>query len=530
MLVEGRLLRRLGHLNPEYPAFSEWDLVLRASRLLKISQIGHVPAVLHHLVAREHGELAEARAVRESFLAEEGRVLRWVSSGSTGFELPAFEVVGAPRVAVIVPTRDSLDDLRTCIESLGKTHYENHEVVVVDNQSGDPATLDYLEFLAARPGCRVIRYPFAFSYAALHNFVVEQVEADYICLLNNDTEITDPDWLATMLGYAQRDGTGAVGVKLVYPSGGIQHAGVVLGPGGLVAHVHRLLDEDAGGYMNRAQLVQNYSVVTAACMLVSKANWERVGGMCEQLPIAYNDVDFCLRLVEAGLRNVYLPQVKVIHYESKSRGPDAATHGRRYWSMQESGYLQWRWGHLIKHDPAYNANLSLYDEHFRLAEPRVGPPWSWKFAWLNVPGGFHPIRDGILSVLPNETVHFACLLPGRFSGTIGALRLPVDIIVGAVDGIVILEVELDGSRVASVRPLNRISRQTVVTFEFDDHEVLETSHGGTLHCTLTLVKARFPIALPTYPATEEWSHQLEGLPNHALHIEVGVRPPVDLIA
>ena len=531
MLVSRELLESVGRFGLDYEYAPEWDLLLRVSRTLGPGQIRHIPAILHHMdppcSVLDQSMRAEARRVQEQFLSGEGSPYQLVEYSLADVYLPVFEVRGRPKVSIIIPTRDSLEDLRTCIASVRSTAYDNYEIVVVNNQSSDPQALEYLRTLSSTPGFRVIDYPFPFSYADLHNYVVPLIDTDYLCLLNNDTEIIDPNWLGVMLGFAQRDGIGAVGAKLLYPNRQVQHAGVVLGPGGLVAHVNRSLEDHEGGYMNRALLPQNFSAVTAACMLVAKSHWEQVGGMSVRLPVAYNDVDFCLRLVEVGLRNVYLPHVKVIHHESKSRGVDL-TFSQQYRSMRESGYLQWRWGHLLKQDPAYNTSLSLFDEHCRLGERRTNPPWSTRFAWIRLPDGFNNASDQYEYVLPNQEIHFTCVLPKRFTGSVGALRFGVENVVGTTDGLAVLRVKLNGEEAISVQPLDDLAKGTTLTFEFDSKQLIFISSGGILECTFTLAKATFPVGLPVYPSSEDWSHHLDGLSAHALHVELGYLEAVDV--
>jgi GT2 family glycosyltransferase len=518
-------LERVGGLRSECHIMPEWDVVLRLSRIVAPSQIRHIPAVLYHLVASDPGSdvtaLDEARFIQDSYLSGSGLSYELVDQPGIQSGLPVFAVVGNPRVAIIIPTRDGLDDLRTCIASVRSTSYDNYEIVVVNNQSSDPATLAYFEEMSSNGHGRVLDYPFPFSYADLHNYAVSLVDADYLCLLNNDTQIVDPDWLSVMVGYAQLDGVGAVGAKLLYPSGQVQHAGVVLGPGGLVAHVNRLREDDAGGYMDRALLVQDFSAVTAACMVVRRSHWEQVGGMSERLPIAYNDVDFCLRLYEAGFRNVYLPHVKIIHHESKSRGKDS-THSQQYRSMRESGYLQWRWGHLLKRDPAYNANLSLFDEHWRLGVARTSPPWSPQFDWIRLPDGFNDAGIKRAHVFSGQEFRFVCRVPLLLTGHVGALRFAVDEVVGELDGIAVLRVSKDGHEAVSVQPLDGLRKRTVIIFEFDNGQLFEVAGGETLECTFTLHRAMFPVGLPTYPSSSDWSQDLDGFPDRALHVEAGL--------
>lgn len=275
-----------------------------------------------------------------------------------------------PLVSLIIPTRDGRALLETCIESLRRvTAYRNYEIVVVDNQSTDAATLDYLAKLE-----RVLRYPHRFNFSAINNFAVRQARGEVIGLLNNDLEFVEGGWLEEMLSHALRPEIGCVGAKLLYPDRTVQHAGVILGIGGVADHIHKNLPENAPGYCGRAIATQNFSAVTAACMLVRKKTWEDVGGFDEQLAVAFNDVDFCLRVRERGLRNLWTPYATVIHHESKSRGSEN-TIPKWLRFRGEMARLKKRWGAALLEDPAYNPNLTLDAKNVSLAwPPRVRRP------------------------------------------------------------------------------------------------------------------------------------------------------------
>jgi GT2 family glycosyltransferase len=239
---------------------------------------------------------------------------------------------------------------------------------VVDNSSRTLPTLAYLRSNDDR--VRVIRDERQFNYSAINNHAVEQTEGDVICLLNDDTEVIGGDWLTELVSHLLQPGVGAVGAKLYYDDGRIQHAGVVLGIHGVAGHSHRFFDRLSAGYFGRLQLAQNMSAVTAACMVVRREAWDQVGGLDEEnLAIAFNDVDFCLRLRDAGWRVVWSPYAELIHHESVSRGPDVV--GPRVPEfVREFDYIQRRWGPLIlRNDPYYNPNLSLSAEDFSLAWP-----------------------------------------------------------------------------------------------------------------------------------------------------------------
>ncbi len=273
-----------------------------------------------------------------------------------------------PEVSVVIPTRDRVDLLKPCIDGvLHKTFYTNLKVVVVDNGSSDPATLRYFEDISRHPKVEILPLPGRYNYAALNNEAVRRSTAELICFLNNDIEILGPDWLGTMIAHATREDIGAVGARLVYPDFTIQHAGVVIGLGGAAGHAHRGDDLDGPGYFAQAHITRTATAVTAACMVVERAKFDRVGGFdAERLAIAYNDVDLCLKLRAIGLRNIYEPGATLIHHESKSRGSDFSEENlQRY--RAELATFQERWQSQTFRDPTHHPALDRASENFRLS-------------------------------------------------------------------------------------------------------------------------------------------------------------------
>lgn len=273
----------------------------------------------------------------------------------------------APRVSVIVPTRDRLDLLETCISGvLNNTDYPDLELIVADNESVEPETLAYFATISRDPRVKVVRWPHPYNYSAINNFAVTQANGAFLCLLNNDTEVVDPAWLRRMAAHAARPGVGAVGARLLYPDHSVQHAGVVVGMGGAAGHAHRGLLEGEPGYFAQALVTREATAVTAACLVVSRKAFEAVGGLDEiDLAIAYNDVDLCLRLKAAGLRNIYEAQAVLIHHESKSRGQDfAPEHVARY--NRELAVFQKRWDSIGFIDPVHHPGLDPISEIYRL--------------------------------------------------------------------------------------------------------------------------------------------------------------------
>lgn len=272
-----------------------------------------------------------------------------------------------PLVSVIVPTRDRVDLLRTCVAGvLESTDYPALELVIVDNGSREPETLAFIAERARDPRVAVLRWPHPYNYAAINNFAARHAAGAYLCLLNNDTEVIEPTWLAELVAQAARPGVGAAGARLFYPDRTIQHAGVVIGMGNAAGHAHRGLPDGAPGYFAQALVAHEASAVTAACLVVARDKFMRVGGLDEaELGIAYNDVDLCLKLHAAGWRNLYVPQAVLIHHESKSRGHDfAPEHLARY--LAELAVLQARWGTVGYIDPAHHPALDPASETYRM--------------------------------------------------------------------------------------------------------------------------------------------------------------------
>lgn len=296
--------------------------------------------------------------------------------------------VSAPLVSIIVPTRDQVALLKTCIHGLlDRTRYPNLEIVIADNDSREPTALAFLAEVSDDPRVRVVTWPHPFNYSAINNFAVKAARGAYLCFLNNDIEIVDDDWLCQLMRYAVRPKAGAIGARLLYPDRTIQHAGVTVGMGNAAGHAHRGLPEHAAGYFAHALVAHRAIAVTAACLVVRRDRFEGVGGFDEvALRIAYNDVDLCLKLHQAGFENYYVPSSVLIHHESKSRGRDMAPeHVERY--RAELTTLQARWETETycdpTHHPALNRGSEIYKAGFvncgsrsvALA-PRKGPHFS----------------------------------------------------------------------------------------------------------------------------------------------------------
>jgi GT2 family glycosyltransferase len=274
--------------------------------------------------------------------------------------------VSTPLVSIIVPTRDQVALLKTCIRGLlDQTRYPNLEILIADNDSQEPSTHAFLTEISADPQVRVVTWPHPFNYSAINNFAVKAARGEYLCLLNNDIEIIDKDWLSELMRYAARPRAGAIGARLLYPDRTIQHAGVTVGMGNAAGHAHRGLPEHAAGHFAHALVAHRAIAVTAACLVVRRDRFETVGGFDEvALRIAYNDVDLCLKLHQAGFENYYVPSAVLIHHESKSRGLDMAPeHIERY--RTELATLQARWGTEIYCDPTHHPALNRGSETYK---------------------------------------------------------------------------------------------------------------------------------------------------------------------
>lgn len=341
-----------------------WLLARQAIGEFSVSVL-HIPFVLFHSDQREAKSL-NMQSRRELLNLQLRSLGASATSGSVPdtfrihYQLPA-EI---PRVTIIVPTRDRLDLLERCISTLlEKTLYSNYELVIVDNQSQEVQTKKYLEKIASQKNVRVMQYDQPFNFSAINNFAVQGSDSELLCFLNNDIEIIDAKWLSELVTMLKRPNVGCVGACLLYPSGKVQHAGVLIGKGGVAGHIFRGTDPEESGYQNRLRVVQNYSAVTGACLVTSRELFERLGGFNEQyLAVAFNDVDYCLRVREAGHSVCWTPHVRLVHHESASRGDDSA---RMEAFAQEIRFMKVRWTAWLSADPAYNPHLSLTDAEFK---------------------------------------------------------------------------------------------------------------------------------------------------------------------
>jgi GT2 family glycosyltransferase len=347
-------------------------------------RIRHIPHVLYHWRSI-HGSTAAATgnkdyAVKAALKALSDRYPDCtVSEGlfPTTYRVRHPLPAEPPLVSLIIPTRDGYALIEQAVRTiLEKTTYPRFEILIIDNQSTDPRTLQYFEELQQRKQARVIRYDAPFNFSVVNNLGVREARGEVVGLINNDVDVIEPEWLTELVSQAIRPEIGAVGCKLLYPDDTIQHAGVILGLFGVAGHVFRQIPRNAPGYFSRAQLVQDLSCCTAACLVLRKKVYQEVGGLDEQnLRVAFNDVDFCMRIAKAGYRNLYTPYALLYHHESASRGfEDTPEKQARF--QREVLFMKERWGAALEQDPAYNPNLSLTSLQMEFAwPPRARRPW-----------------------------------------------------------------------------------------------------------------------------------------------------------
>ncbi len=378
------LLNEVEGFRVGFEGSQDHDLALRCVERLQPNQIIHIPRILYHwrmhaestassIDAKPYALTAGVQAINEHLArtcpGAKAEVDRQFNNYRVRFPVPDPE----PRVSIIIPTRNRLDLISPCIDSiLSTTEYGNYEILVVDNNSDQADVLRYLRELEQQKKIRVLRDDRPFNYSALNNRAVAKTEAEFVLLMNNDVMVISPDWLGEMMAVASRPGIGAVGARLWFPNETLQHGGVLLGVHDVAAHAHHGLKRGQPGYCGRASLMQTMSAVTAACLLVRRSIYNEVGGFDEEnLAVDFNDVDFCLKVREAGYRNIWTPYAELYHYESASRVVDMSPIQIERFHT-EVAFMMRKWGQLLQADPAYNPNLTLKETDFSIAKnPRI---------------------------------------------------------------------------------------------------------------------------------------------------------------
>ncbi|GAP39088.1 glycosyltransferase family 2 protein [Flexilinea flocculi] len=377
LVVRRSLGESIDWIRPGFDGAQDYDLILRAVE--KTRKVTHIPKILYHWreartstarditvkpYADEAGKHALADALVRRGLAAD------VQSGPipTSYRV-SYHIEGQPFVSILIPNQEQPETLRRCIHSIQTlSTYANYEIIVIENGSSSPEIFHLYKELQEK-SIKVLHWDADFNYASVNNFAVQRARGEFVLFLNNDTEIITKDWIEQLLMHAQRKDVGAVGAKLYYPDHTLQHAGVVVGMGGVAGHLYLGELSTSMGYFGRLQVIQNYSAVTGACLMVQKKKFEEAGGFDERFQFAYNDVDFCLRLLEKDYRNVWTPYAELFHHESLTRGAEDSNSEKHLRFCREARLFITRWKNFIqKHDPCFNPNLS-YDT----SEIRVNP-------------------------------------------------------------------------------------------------------------------------------------------------------------
>lgn len=364
VVIRASILKKIGGFRAEFKVSQDYDLFLRV--LSQTRNVLHIPKILYRWRQYESstGHLLKERVMESSrralqdFADREGiKGVVWGTKNFNFFRLKR-DILDRPKISIIIPTKDRIDLLKRCIESIqNRSSYDNYEIIIVDNMSQEEETAAYLDGLGkSYENCRIIKFNEKFNYSKLNNYAAEFARGEHLLFLNNDIEVLNSDWLEAMLEQSQRDEIGCVGAKLLYPDRKIQHVGVVVGWGGRAEHIYKWLHSNDIGYMGHFVSIRNYSAVTAACMMLRKSIFNEVGGFDERFEIGFGDVDLCLRVRELGYENLFTPYAELLHYESATRGRSFSFDPH---PNDTKRFIE-RWQEYIKGgDPYYNPNLPL---------------------------------------------------------------------------------------------------------------------------------------------------------------------------
>lgn len=374
-VVRRSIVEKTGGFRQEFDGAQDHDFIFRCVETA--GKVGHVPEILYHWrthkastadnpASKMYAFDAGKRAI-EAHLERTGVKGIVTHTPDLGFFRVQYPVQGEPAVSIIIPNKDEKDTLKACIESIReKTEYQNYEIIIVENNSTTEEIFQYYKELSADPRIRLLRWKKEFNYSAINNYGVRHAKGEYLLFLNNDVKIITPGWIREMLGICQRPEVGAVGVKLIYPDNTIQHAGCVIGIGGIAGHMFVDMPANRTGYLHKASILQDMSAVTAACMMMKRTAFEEAEGFTEKLSVAFNDVDLCLKVQKNGKLIVYDPYVQLYHMESKTRGAEDSTDKVRRF-QEEIEYMRCQWIDILKKgDPYYNKNLSLTKWNYSL--------------------------------------------------------------------------------------------------------------------------------------------------------------------
>ncbi len=374
-IVRREILEKTGGFRKEFDGAQDHDLIFRCVEQAR--EIAHIPEILYHW--RTHKASTADNPASKMYAFDAGKraieahldrmgVKGIVShTKDLGFFRVKYPIQGSPLVSVIIPNKDEEPTLRACIDSIReKTTYKNYEILIIENNSTSKEIFQYYKELSGQENIRIFNWKKEFNYSAINNYGASKARGEYLLFLNNDVTVITPDWMEEMLGVCQRKEVGAVGVKLLYPDNTIQHAGCVIGIGGIAGHMFVDMPADRTGYLHKASILQDMSAVTAACMMMKRKAFEEAGGFTEELAVAFNDVDLCLKVRKEGYLIVYDPYAQLYHMESKTRGEeDSEKKLRRF--QTEIEYMRCHWLDILKNgDPYYNKNLSLTKWNYSL--------------------------------------------------------------------------------------------------------------------------------------------------------------------
>ena len=368
-VIRKTLVEKIGGFRKEFDGAQDYDLILRITE--NTDKIEHIPEILYHW--RIHSTSTAQNMETKNYAIEAGR--RAIEEHCKRLELPIekiesikplgsyrikYKIIGEPLISIIIPNKDSIKYLKRAINSILKSTYKNYEIIIVENNSTKKSTFKYYEKI--KTFAKIIKYEGEFNYSKINNFGVTYANGEYLLLLNNDIKVITKDWLEEMLSICQREDVGIVGAKLLYSDKTVQHAGVVVGMGGIAGHVNRLISDKNPGYFGRVAVINNYSAVTAACLMTKKELYEKVEGLDEKFKVAFNDVDFCMKIRKLQKLVVYTPFARLFHYESKTRGyEDTPEKLERFNGEIKLFESKWK-DELEKGDPYFNPNLDLFSE------------------------------------------------------------------------------------------------------------------------------------------------------------------------
>ena len=374
-VVRRSIVQKVGGFCQEFDGAQDHDFIFRCIETAE--KVGHIPEILYHWRTHKASTADNPASKMYAFdagkRAIEAHLKRTGTEGivshtpDLGFFRVKYPVQGQPLVSVIIPNKDEKETLKACIDSIReKTEYPNYEIIIVENNSTTDEIFQYYKELSQDPRIRLLRWKKEFNYSAINNYGVRHANGEYLLFLNNDVTVITPGWIKELLGVCQRPEVGAAGVKLIYPDNTIQHAGCVIGLGGIAGHMFVDMPANRTGYLHKASILQDMSAVTAACMMMKRTAFEEAGGFTEKLSVAFNDVDLCLKVRKNHKLIVYDPYVQLYHMESKTRGAeDNKEKVRRF--QEEIEYMRCQWLDILKKgDPYYNKNLSLTKWNYSL--------------------------------------------------------------------------------------------------------------------------------------------------------------------